>query len=68
MHVSSLQMNVGAMVDLLGFGGKKSSMPQWFKALLMRATILGGFTLTFLYLRFKLNKTPPIFSGKLLRL
>ena len=48
-----------------GTAKKKSSFPKWITAMLIRACILGGFTVSFLYLRLKLNKTPPLFSGEL---
>ncbi|CAI8045701.1 Protein O-mannosyl-transferase TMTC3, partial [Geodia barretti] len=35
---------------------------RWLKSLLFRTAVIGSFALTFLYLRLKLNKTPPIFS------
>ena len=46
-------------------GRRKTSIPQWLKSITFRACIFGGFTILFLYLRLKLNKTPPIFSGEL---
>ena len=61
-------MNLGSFVELFhGTGKKKSSYPKWLSAMLIHACILGGFTVSFLYLRFKLNKTPPLFSGKFYR-
>ena len=48
--------------DLLNMLGRLNSLPDWFKSLVIHTAIFGVFSLTFLYLRVKLNQTPPLFS------
>ena len=63
-------MNLGEVLRIIfGTRGKKKTSTEfenrWLKHLFVRGAVLFIFTITFLYLRLKLNKTPPIFSGKL---
>ena len=65
-----MQMNLRNILRII-LGMRRRNKPsieaenRWLKSLLFRTAVIGSFALTFLYLRLKLNKTPPIFSGKL---
>ena len=69
LNLYFLQMNVKSIFEIVtgNRDRKKSSSTktnQWLKAVVIRACILAVFTIIFLYFRFRLNKTPPLFSGE----